>query len=86
MRFSAYSLFFRILLGILFTLLQAFEYALSPFTIADSSYGSCFYIATGFHGFHVLIGTLFLIFSLFRLINFHFTRERHLGFEFAIWY
>lgn len=86
MLYSAYSLFLRILLGILFTFLQAFEYALSPFSIADSSYGSCFYIATGFHGLHVIIGTLFLFFSLFRLINFHFTRERHLGFEFAIWY
>ena len=53
------GLFFTVLLGIYFSILQAYEYIEAPFTIADSVYGSTFYIATGFYGFHVLIGTTF---------------------------
>jgi len=55
------GLFFTVLLGIYFTILQAYEYIEAPFTIADSVYGSTFYMATGFHGIHVLIGTTFLL-------------------------
>jgi hypothetical protein len=53
------GLFFTVLLGLYFTALQAYEYLEAPFTIADSAYGSTFFVATGFHGLHVIIGTLF---------------------------
>jgi heme/copper-type cytochrome/quinol oxidase subunit 3 len=55
----------------------------SPFTISDSVYGSTFFMATGFHGFHVLIGTIFIFVCLVRLYYNHFTREHHCGFEAA---
>jgi len=80
------SLFFTIFLGSIFTLLQAMEYYEATFTIADSIYGSVFYMLTGFHGFHVLIGTIFLIVMLIRHINYHLTVKHHLGFECAAWY
>jgi cytochrome c oxidase subunit 3 len=75
-----------IILGIYFTFLQWFEYNDATFCINDSIYGSTFYIATGFHGFHVLIGSLFLLVSLLRLSAGHFSQYHHLGFEIAIWY
>jgi cytochrome c oxidase subunit 3 len=80
------SLILTILLAIFFTLLQIFEYIESNFSISDSVYGSTFYLATGFHGFHVLIGTIFLGVCTLRLINYHFTKEHHFGFEAAAWY
>lgn len=70
-------------LGILFTLLQGMEYYEAPFAISDSVYGSVFFMATGFHGFHVLIGTIFLTVCLFRLVSHQFTRHHHFGFEAA---
>jgi len=73
-------------LGLIFTALQAFEYVEAAFTIADSVYGSTFYMATGFHGFHVIVGTLLLVASLYRVLNNQFTREHHFGFEAAAWY
>lgn len=73
-------------LAIAFTALQAFEYVNATFTISDSVYGSTFFMATGFHGFHVFIGTCFLTVCLFRLIANHFTRTHHFGFEAAAWY
>uniref|UniRef100_A0AB39U3M4 Cytochrome c oxidase subunit 3 n=1 Tax=Anomala xantholoma TaxID=3240852 RepID=A0AB39U3M4_9SCAR len=75
-----------VLLGIYFTLLQAYEYIEAPFTIADSVYGSTFFIATGFHGLHVIIGTTFLAVCLLRHINNHFSCIHHFGFEAAAWY
>ncbi len=75
-----------IVLAILFTALQGFEYVNAGFTIADRVYGSTFYMATGFHGFHVFVGTCFLTVCLIRLNNYHFTREHHFGFEAAAWY
>lgn len=75
-----------ITLAILFTALQGFEYRHTTFTIADGIYGSTFFRATGFHGFHVFIGTCFLIVCLGRLINYHFTTQHHFGFEAAAWY
>jgi len=66
-----------------FTGFQVYEYLHASFTISDSVYGSCFYMATGFHGFHVFIGTCFLAVCLFRLSKNHFTREHHFGFEAA---
>lgn len=80
------GLLFTVILGIYFTILQGFEYIESPFTIADSVYGSTFFIATGFHGLHVIIGTLFLTVCLFRHYNNHFSSIHHFGFEAAAWY
>jgi len=73
-------------LATVFTGLQAYEYISAPFTIADGIYGSTFYMATGFHGFHVFIGTCFLTICLIRLYLDHFSREHHFGFEAAAWY
>jgi cytochrome c oxidase subunit 3 len=80
------TLILTIFLAVIFTGLQGFEYVTAPFTISDSVYGSCFYMATGFHGFHVIIGTLFLSICFLRLYFNHFTREHHFGFEAAAWY
>jgi cytochrome c oxidase subunit 3 len=73
-------------LGALFTGVQVFEYQHAAFAFKSSIYGATFFMATGFHGFHVLIGTIFLIVCLVRALKGHFTSERHLGFEFAAWY
>lgn len=83
---SIVSLFLTIVLGVIFTGLQALEYYEAPFTIADSVFGSTFFMATGFHGFHVLIGTSFLAVCFFRLLDNHFTKHHHNGLEAAIWY
>jgi len=80
------SLFLTIILGIYFTILQAYEYIEASFSIADSIYGRSFFIATGFHGLHVIIGTLFLTICFIRLINNHFSKTHHFGFEAAAWY
>jgi len=78
------SLMITVGLGLIFTALQALEYYEAPFTIADSVYGSTFFVATGFHGLHVIIGTLFLCVSFFRILGHHFTKHHHNGFEAAI--
>ena len=75
-----------VLLGLIFTLLQIMEYRFSSFTVADSVFGSTFYIATGFHGLHVLIGTLFLATIWTRSWNGHFRNGHHFGFEASAWY
>lgn len=80
------ALTITILLGFYFTALQAIEYYEAPFTIADSVYGSTFFVATGFHGLHVIIGSTFLTICLLRQVQFHFTSEHHFGFEAAAWY
>lgn len=72
--------------AVVFTGLQAFEYIEAPFTISDGIYGSTFYLATGFHGLHVMIGTLFLAVCLIRHYLGHFTPKHHFGFEAAAWY
>lgn len=79
-------LIITIFLGIYFSLLQLIEYIEAPFTISDSVYGSTFFIATGFHGLHVIIGTLFLITILIRIYSLHFSSNHHFGFEAAAWY
>ena len=76
-------LFLTILLGFYFTILQAYEYIEASFTIADRIYGSTFFIATGFHGIHVIIGTLFLLICYIRHLNNHFSKNHHFGFEAA---
>nr|AND96372.1 cytochrome c oxidase subunit 3 [Bubas bison] len=75
-----------VMLGIYFTILQGYEYIEAPFTIADSVYGASFFMATGFHGLHVIIGTTFLLVCLIRHINNHFSCIHHFGFEAAAWY
>nr|UWM10881.1 cytochrome c oxidase subunit III [Cuneopsis celtiformis] len=73
-------------LGFYFTFLQVYEYMGCSFTIADSVYGSLFYVMTGFHGLHVIVGSIMLLVSLFRLVGYGFSSERHLGLELSIWY
>ena len=75
-----------IILGIYFTGLQLLEYLEARFRISDRSYGSSFFIATGFHGIHVIVGTLFLSVCLLRLSSSHFRATHHFGFEAAAWY
>jgi cytochrome c oxidase subunit 3 len=80
------ALLATVFLAIIFTALQGFEYVTAPFSISDSVYGSTFYMATGFHGFHVFVGTCFIAVCTVRLYVNHFTREHHFGFEAAAWY
>ena len=80
------GLWATIVLGILFTSIQAYEYAHAPFAFAGTNYSSAFFMATGFHGFHVLVGTIFLIVCLARAYKGHFTPRQHFGFEAAAWY
>nr|YP_009443258.1 cytochrome c oxidase subunit III [Mesoclemmys hogei]ATQ37392.1 cytochrome c oxidase subunit III [Mesoclemmys hogei] len=80
------ALLLTILLGLYFTALQAMEYYETTFTMADSVYGSTFFVATGFHGLHVMIGSTFLIICLLRQTKYHFTSNHHFGFEAAAWY
>nr|YP_010373215.1 cytochrome c oxidase subunit III [Dicerca corrugata]UPI13489.1 cytochrome c oxidase subunit III [Dicerca corrugata] len=75
-----------VILGIYFTMLQAYEYYEAPFTIADAVYGSSFFMATGFHGLHVIIGSTFLLVCLIRHSLNHFSPIHHFGFEAAAWY
>jgi cytochrome c oxidase subunit 3 len=76
-----------ILLGLTFTLCQAIEYSDAPFHfVGGGVYPSTFFLATGFHGFHVIVGTCFLIVCWFRARDDQFTPERHFGFEAAAWY
>nr|YP_009905717.1 cytochrome c oxidase subunit III [Ochetellus glaber]QGW36343.1 cytochrome c oxidase subunit III [Ochetellus glaber] len=83
---SSFSLLITIILGIYFSTLQLIEYIEAPFSISDSIYGSSFFIATGFHGLHVIIGTLFLLSMYYRLNINHFSSLHHFGFEAAAWY
>nr|YP_002242158.1 cytochrome c oxidase subunit III [Damon diadema]ACI02272.1 cytochrome c oxidase subunit III [Damon diadema] len=80
------ALTITLLLGVYFTLLQAWEYFQAPFSISDSVYGTTFFVATGFHGLHVIIGSTFLLITLMRMINLHFSASHHFGFEAAAWY
>jgi heme/copper-type cytochrome/quinol oxidase subunit 3 len=80
------GLAYTIVLGIAFTALQIYEYDHATFKFTDGIYSSTFYLATGFHGFHVFVGTCFLIVCWFRARAGHFTSEQHFGFEAAAWY
>lgn len=75
-----------ILLGLFFTSLQVYEYIHADFSFAGHIYGATFYMATGFHGAHVIIGTIFLIVCWLRAMKGHFTPTQHFGFEAAAWY
>nr|YP_010996484.1 cytochrome c oxidase subunit III [Sophonia nigrilineata]WPC85226.1 cytochrome c oxidase subunit III [Sophonia nigrilineata] len=80
------SMLITVILGFYFSLLQMYEYMESPFCISDSVYGSTFFMSTGFHGLHVIIGTIFITVSLIRVKNLHFSNKHHVGFETAAWY
>jgi heme/copper-type cytochrome/quinol oxidase subunit 3 len=82
----AFVLFLTIFLGLEFTVWQGYEYYKASFYIYDGVYGSTFYMTTGLHGLHVIIGTLFLIVCFFRLVDLHFIYNHHFGYEAAIWY
>lgn len=75
-----------ILLGLTFTGVQAYEYGHAAFGFKDGIYSTTFYMATGFHGFHVIVGTIFLIVCYFRAQKGHFKQDHHFGFEAAAWY
>ncbi|RVQ69566.1 cytochrome c oxidase subunit 3 [Croceicoccus ponticola] len=80
------GLWATIILGLIFSAIQAYEYAHAPFVFGQNTYGSVFYMATGFHGFHVIVGTIMLIVCLVRAYKGHFTPKQHFGFEAAAWY
>jgi cytochrome c oxidase subunit III len=75
-----------VLLGLTFTSVQAYEYAHAPFSFGGGIFGSTFFMATGFHGFHVIIGTIFLTVCLIRAARGDFNSKQHFGFEAAAWY
>ncbi len=81
-----WGLILTILLGALFSFVQVLEYSSAGFSFSGNIYGATFFMATGFHGFHVLIGTIFLFVCLVRMLQGQFTSKQHLGFEFAAWY
>lgn len=81
-----YSLIITWILGVYFLALQGFEYYIAEFNISDRVFGSVFFMATGFHGFHVIVGRLFLFVIWVRVIKKHFRRGHHFGFECAAWY
>nr|APX40426.1 cytochrome c oxidase subunit 3 [Cassida viridis] len=83
---SIYGLTITVMLGIYFSILQYYEYKQASFSISDSVYGSSFFMATGFHGLHVIIGSSFLMVCLSRLNILHFSSKHHFGFEAAAWY
>ncbi|WP_108791614.1 cytochrome c oxidase subunit 3 [Erythrobacter sp. Alg231-14] len=80
------GLWATVALGVLFSFIQGYEYSVAPFLFGQNTYSSAFYMATGFHGFHVLIGTIFLAVCLYRAYIGHFTARQHFGFEAAAWY
>jgi heme/copper-type cytochrome/quinol oxidase subunit 3 len=80
------ALTITVVLGVIFTACQAIEYMESTFKLSDGVYGSSFFMATGFHGFHVLVGTTFLFVCLLRAKKDHFTTTHQIGFEAAAWY
>ena len=93
-RGAKWGLILTIILGVLFTSVQAYEYHhiihdqnfFNEAAVNSKLYGSAFFMATGFHGFHVLVGTIFLIVCLLRVMAGQFTPQKHFGFEAAAWY
>lgn len=75
-----------IALALLFSFFQYFEYVQAPFSFSDSVFGTVFYAMTGLHGFHVFVGTLFILVQWIRIILYHVTNTHHLGHESAILY
>lgn len=83
---AIYGTIYTVILAIIFTAFQGIEYSVSSFTISDSTFGSCFYFGTGFHGLHVMIGTAFIAVGLWRIIAYHLTDNHHVGFEASLLY
>ena len=83
---ALYGAIYTIVLALLFTGLQYYEYAEASFSFADSVYGTVFFASTGLHGIHVIIGTIFITVGFIRLVLYHLTSDHHLGFEAAILY
>jgi cytochrome c oxidase subunit 3 len=83
---ALWGLIFTIVLAVIFTACQGIEYSVSSFTISDGAYGSCFFFGTGFHGLHVIIGTIFLLVGFWRMLAYHLTENHHLGLESGILY
>ena len=81
-----HGLLLTIALALAFTGVQAFEYGHAAFSFSGNIYGATFFMATGFHGFHVIVGTIFLAICLLRVLKGHFTPEKHFAFEAAAWY
>ena len=75
-----------VVLGVIFGFVQYVEYAVAPFSFSNSLYGATFFMATGFHGFHVIVGAIFLFICWIRALRGDFTPEKHFGFESAAWY
>lgn len=80
------SLITTLILAVLFVGCQGYEYYNAPFSFSDGAYGSTFFFATGFHGLHVIIGTIFLAVAFNRVMNYELTNQHHVGFESAILY
>lgn len=85
-RGALYGTIATVLLAIIFTVFQGVEYSVSSFTISDGAFGTCFFFGTGFHGFHVIIGTIFLTVGLWRIYDYQLTDNHHLGYEGGILY
>nr|ACQ91021.1 cytochrome c oxidase subunit III [Quadrula quadrula] len=83
---ALWGLMLTLFLGLYFSMLQGFEYFECSFTVADGVYGSLFYVMTGFHGVHVIMGSMILLVSLWRCFSYGFSSERHIGLEIGIWY
>lgn len=83
---AAKALLITVLLGVVFLGFQVYEYVHAPFGFKDGIFSSTFFMATGFHGFHVLVGTIFLFVCWVRTLKGHFTDKEHFGFEAAAWY
>ncbi len=83
---AIYGTVLTVLLAAIFTGLQVYEYFEANFTMSDSVFGSAFFASTGLHGLHVIVGTIFIVICLIRLINYHFSDSHHVGFESAILY
>lgn len=81
-----WGLLFTVLLGVLFSAVQILEYSQAAFSFSGNIYSAAFFMATGFHGFHIFIGTVFLVVCLIRAMRGHFTPKQHVGFELAAWY
>lgn len=80
---SVFSLAITVVLGVYFLLMQGIEYSEAMFSIRDGAFGRVFYIGTGFHGFHVLVGTLFLFYTLLSVFRGQLLYSRHFSFEAA---
>ena len=83
---SINALVLTIIYGIFFSIIQLHEYHITIYSLYDSVYGTCFYLLTGFHGLHIVVGTVFLVVCLVRLISYHYTSNHHVGYVCCIWY